>query len=116
MTNPAADPARTVSGGRSVIASDVRIKGDLGSEGTVEVMGEIEGKITARMLVIGAEGRVKGTVMAETLEIRGKLDGRISCASLTLRATSTVKADITYATLSVESGATIDGRFTQAKT
>ena len=115
MTLPAESPRPAALGGRSVIAQDVRIKGDLGSDGIVEVMGEIEGKITARTLVIGAEGYVKGAVMAETVDVRGRMDGRISCVTLTLRAAAQVKADSSYSTLSIESGATVDGRFSKSK-
>lgn len=100
---------------RSVLAADLKIKGDLTSNGTVEVLGEIDGKITVRSLIVGGEGRVKGTVSAETVDVRGRLDGRISCASLTLRAAASVKADSTYATLVIECGAQVDGRFTRAK-
>lgn len=112
-------PARTASSpssaSRSVLAADLKIKGDMTSDGTIEIMGEVEGKISARALIVGGEGRVKGTVSAETVEVRGRLDGRISCTGLTLRAASSVKADSTYSSLIIESGAQIDGRFTFAK-
>ena len=109
-------PARTASSAsRSVLAADLKIKGDMTSDGTIEVLGEVEGKIVAHAVIVGNEGRIKGTVSAETVEVRGRLDGRISCVALTLRAASSVKADSTYATLVIESGAQIDGRFTLAK-
>jgi cytoskeletal protein CcmA (bactofilin family) len=115
-TAPAAPASRTGSAtSRSVLAADLKIKGDVTSDGTVEILGDVEGKITARALVIGAEGKVKGSVSAETVEVRGKLDGRISCNGLTLRAAASVRADSTYSTLVIESGASIEGRFTMAK-
>jgi cytoskeletal protein CcmA (bactofilin family) len=113
MTLPAESPRTTAAAGRSVIAQDVRIKGDIGSEGTVELMGQIEGKITARTLIVGADGFVKGTVMAETVEVRGKVEGKISCVTLTLRAAAQVTADSNYTTLAIESGAKVEGRFTR---
>lgn len=115
MTIPAESHRPAAPAGRSVIAQDVRIKGDLGSDGTVEIMGEVEGRINARTLVIGAEGFVKGTVTAETVDVRGKVDGKISCASLLLRSAAQVKADVAYTTVSIESGATIEGRFIRNK-
>lgn len=116
MTLPAESPRPTAAGGRSVIAQDVRITGDIGSEGTVELAGEIEGKVTARTLVISPEGRVKGTIMAETVDLRGRVEGKISCLSLTLRATAQVTADASYQTLAIENGATVEGRFTRPST
>lgn len=110
-----ATPSRTSnSAGRSVLSADLRIKGDITSDGAVEIMGEVEGKITTHSLVIGADGNVKGSISAEAVEVRGTMEGRISCSSLTLRATSNVKADSTYTELVIESGAIVEGRFTHA--
>lgn len=121
MLNKSADPATTTAprsgapAGKSVLASDLKITGEMSSEGSIEVMGEVDGAISTRNLLIGTEGKVTGTISAETIEVRGRLDGRISCSSLTLRAAAHVTADITYRTLLIESGAHIDGRFKHTK-
>lgn len=112
---PAAPRPNSPNAGKSVLGSDLRITGDVTSTGTVEIHGMIDGNISARGLVIGAEGAVKGTVSAETVEIKGRFEGRASTESLTLRASAEVQADVTYATVSIESGAQIEGRFTKAK-
>lgn len=100
---------------KSVLASDLRITGEVSSTGTIEVLGEIEGNITARGLIVGAEGRMNGTVSAETVEIKGRLDGRVATQAFALRATAEVAADVTYSTLVIESGAQIEGKFTLNK-
>lgn len=112
---PAAPRPASPNAGKSVLGSDLRITGDVSSTGTVEIHGVIDGNISARGLVIGPEGAVKGTVSAETVEIKGRFEGRASTESLTLRATADVQADVTYATVSIESGAQIEGRLTKAK-
>ena len=101
--------------GKSVLASDLKIVGEITSSGTVEVMGEIDGTLTARNVTIGGEGRVKGSVQSETLEVKGALDGRVATGGFTLRATAKVEADITYATVVIESGAQIEGSFKLAR-
>ena len=103
------------SGGRSVLSADIRLSGDLNSTGTVEVLGEVTGDIVAQTLIVGGEGRVVGTVRAETLEVRGRLEGRASCVSFTMRSASQVVAEVNYETLVIESGAQVDGRFARAK-
>lgn len=103
------------SAGRSVIGPDVVITGDIGSEGTVEILGRIDGKIAARTVVVGAEGRIAGSISAETVDLRGQLEGQISCAALTLRSVAQVRADVNYHNVSIESGAQIDGKFIRAK-
>jgi len=112
----AAAAARPASNTRSVLAQDLRIVGEIVSNGTIEVLGEVEGNLSARGLVIGAEGRVAGSVVADTVEVKGKLNGRVSSDSFTLRAAARVAADITYMTLVIESGAQIEGSFALAKT
>ena len=101
---------------RSVLGADLRITGEVSSAGSVEVLGEIDGNITANGLIIGNEGKVKGTVTAHTVEVKGKLDGKVSCESFTLRASSDVRADVTTTSLIIESGAGIEGRFLKPKT
>lgn len=100
---------------RSVLGADLHITGEITSSGSVEVLGEIDGNITANGLIIGHEGRVKGSVTAHTVEVKGKFDGKVSCENFTLRASSEVKADVNTAALVIESGATIEGRFTKPK-
>ena len=108
-------PRPNVPGGRTVLAADIRLSGDLRSTGTVEILGEVSGDITAQTLIVGAEGLVKGSVSAEAVEVRGTLDGKVSCLSFTLRSSAVVTAEVNYDILIIESGAQIDGRFKRAK-
>ena len=100
---------------RSVLGPDLRITGEITSSGSVEILGEIDGNITANGLIVGQEGRVTGSVSAQTVEVRGKLDGKVTCDSFTLRSSAEVKADVTTAGIVIESGAQIEGRFLKAK-
>ncbi|MBD3764097.1 MAG: polymer-forming cytoskeletal protein, partial [Rhodobacterales bacterium] len=111
---PAPSP-RPQPGGRSVLAADVRLTGDMTSTGTVEILGEVTGDIRAQMIVIGAEGRVTGKVTADQVEIRGRLDGMADCGGFTLRSSAQVQADVAYDVLIIESGAQINGRFNRRK-
>ena len=115
-----AAPTRPTSGSlgsntRSILSSDLRIVGEITSTGTVEILGEVEGAITAQGLIIGGEGSVSGQVSADSVEVKGKLDGRVDSNAFTLRAAAQVAADISYSTLVIESGAQIEGRFTRNK-
>ncbi|AWB48169.1 polymer-forming cytoskeletal protein [Gemmobacter aquarius] len=112
---PAASRPASPNTGKSVFGSDLRITGDVTSTGTVEIHGVIDGTLSARGLIIGPEGEVKGTVSAETVEVKGRFEGRASTEHLTLRASANVQADVTYSAVSIESGAQIEGRFTKAK-
>lgn len=112
-TKPATAPSRPP--GRSVLAADLRITGDIFAEGTIEVMGEVEGSVRAKAFVVAQDGRMEGTVTAESVEFRGRMQGSVACSSLTLRSAAQVKADVVYSTLTIESGAQIDGSFRKPK-
>lgn len=118
-SDPTAAPSSAglpASNSKSVLAQDLKIVGEITCNGTIEVLGEVEGNLAARGLVVGAEGRVAGSVVADIVEVKGKLNGRVASDSFTLRAAARVAADITYTTLVIESGAQIEGTFTLART
>lgn len=100
---------------RSVLGTDLKITGEITSTGALEVLGEIDGNITADSLTIGPQGRVSGSVTAKSVEVTGQLEGRVESASFTLRASAQVTADVSYEKLIIESGATIEGRFSRLK-
>lgn len=119
-TSPLAPPARpTAPSGsnsiRSVLGSDLRITGEVTSTGLVEVLGEIDGNISANGLIIGQEGRVKGSVSAQSVEIKGRFEGKVACETFTLRSSAQVKADVRTGSIVIDSGAEIDGRFLKPK-
>lgn len=120
MFNKTADPTMaptkpTSNANKSVLANDLKIVGEVTSGGSIEILGEVDGNLSAHGLIVGSEGRVSGTVRAETVEVRGKLEGKIATEGLTLRATSQVAADITYSTVVIENGASIEGNFNLRK-
>ncbi len=118
MTNLAPSPDVQVPArppGKSVLSSDLRITGDIVAGGSLEVMGEIDGSIHAKALILSAEGRIDGTIEAESVELRGRMNGTITTGSLALKSTANVQAEVTYATVSIESGAAIEGSFARKK-
>lgn len=102
------------SGARSLLSSDLRITGNISTTGVVEVMGDVQGDIDARTLLIGTEGTVTGKIRAETVEVRGNLSGSASCVQFTLRSTAVASVQVTYETLVIENGAEIEGKFKHA--
>ena len=112
---PPASHGQRNSNARSVLAADLRITGEISSTGHVEILGEVDGNVSARGVVLGAEGRLSGQISAETVEIKGRLDGKVVTDEFILRSTAQVTADITYKTLVVDSGAQIQGRFILAR-
>lgn len=106
-----APPRSQGQGGKSVLASDLKITGDIVSQGALEVMGEIDGSVTASALLVSQDGMIKGTIKAESVDLRGRMQGKIETGNLTLRSAARVVAEVSYSTLSIESGAEIEGSF-----
>lgn len=100
---------------KSFLAADLKIVGEITSTGSVEVLGEIEGNLTARGVTVGDAGRVTGSVTAKSVDVKGSVDGRVATGDLTLRGSAQVKADVTYATLVIESGAQMKGSMKLSK-
>ena len=116
--DPTSSPLPPVGGSnasRSVLGTDLKITGEITSSGTIEVLGEVDGNITAATLTVGSSGRVSGSVTANTIEVVGRLDGKVDSGSFTMRAASQVAADVSYSSLVIESGAQIEGRFARPK-
>ncbi|SEC03776.1 polymer-forming cytoskeletal protein [Rhodobacter sp. 24-YEA-8] len=114
VTTPPAGASRS-NATRSVLGSDLKITGEISSTGALEVLGEVDGNITADALAVGQHGRISGSVSAKSVEVHGRLDGKVDSQHFIMRATAQVTADITYDTLVIESGATIEGRFTRGR-
>lgn len=105
----------TGQGGRSLLSADSKITGDLEFPGLVEVLGRVDGQVSADSVLIGEQGEVEGSITAKTIAIKGKVKGEITGGSVTLHTGAQVSGEITYQQLVVEAGAQVDGGIHKAK-
>ncbi len=108
-TNETSDSKVTSLRGGSIIAADLRIKGDLESNGQIEILGEVEGDIRAGRLTVGEKAQIKGSIFAQTLRLCGNLVGQIRADTVELSSTASVTGDILHKSLAVEAGGSIEG-------
>ncbi|THD59657.1 polymer-forming cytoskeletal protein [Phenylobacterium sp.] len=94
----------------SLIAENVRVDGDLASDGDVQLDGALNGDLKVAHLSIGETGQVEGAITAEAVEIRGRVAGTIVAKTVRLYSTARVDGDITHEQLAVEAGAHFAGR------
>ena len=97
------------SGILSVISPNVRIVGDIVSQGEVHVDGEIDGNITCQVLTIGEGARVSGEVTAESVRVHGELSGKINSPIVSITKTAKVLGDVIHESLEIEVGAYFEG-------
>ncbi len=93
----------------SIIGADLRIVGDLSSEGEVQVDGSIDGDIRTKNLLIGESATVKGEIVGDTVRIYGSVNGQIKARAVTLAKSAHVVGNILHENLSIEEGAFLDG-------
>lgn len=93
----------------SIISANLRIVGDLVSEGDVQVDGIIEGDVHARSLTVSQGASVRGQITAESVCIRGAVQGQITADQVELGRTAKVDGDIVHAVIKIESGAFFEG-------
>lgn len=105
----ATDGGKRKSGSPTIISSDLKIGGDLTSEGEIQVDGTIEGDVRCNKLSIGESGVITGAVAADHLLVRGQVDGQIKARMVILNETARVNGDVYHETLCIESGAQLEG-------
>lgn len=85
--------------GTIITDSDIRVDGNV--EGDIQCSGKV---------VIGEQGRIKGTVECQNAEIMGELEGKIHIHhTLALRATGKIQGEVKTQTLIVEPNAIFNG-------
>jgi len=97
-----AEPVSTVGRGMTVV-------GKIVGEGTVHVLGQIEGELRALTISIGEGAKVEGDLVAEELTIGGVVKGTIHANRVRLNSTAVVEGDIFHQSLSIEENARFEG-------
>ena len=108
-------PASATGGARprtttpSVLSSDLTVKGNIQTQGDIQIEGTIEGDIRAHQLVVGESATIRGEIVAEEIVVNGRVIGRVRGLKVRLSATARVEGDIIHKTIAIESGAHFEG-------
>ncbi len=99
------------TGGLSIIAVGMTVRGDLESNGTVKVEGTVEGHVQAKNQVLVAKGGVvDGDIDAREAVIGGQANGAIRALErVEIQSGATVNGDITTRRISVAEGGSLNG-------
>ncbi len=104
------DPQGAAGGVPSIISPDLKIVGNLKSNGETQIEGTIEGDIDVPLLTVGEQGKIDGSTVAETVRIFGTVNGRVQAKTVRLDKSARVTADISHETLTIEAGAYFEGK------
>lgn len=108
-STPPTQAAKKAANGPSIIGTDLRIAGNLVTDGDVQCDGTVDGDIHSRSLTVGERAVVNGAIMGEIVRVAGVVNGEINARVVELTRTARVTGDVIHATLSIEAGAFIDG-------
>ena len=93
----------------SILSTDLKITGDLVSEGEIQIDGHVIGDIQANVLIVGESANVNGEITADSVRVHGKVTGQIRAQSVSLAKTAHVLGDILHENLAIEQGAFLEG-------
>jgi cytoskeletal protein CcmA (bactofilin family) len=98
-------------GALSIIATGMKVTGDIDSTGVVKVEGRVEGSIrSARQVLVGRQGVVQGDIETREAIIGGTVEGTISGGErVEIQATAVVNGDVITRTIVIAEGGKING-------
>ena len=110
-TGDSKNGASAGEGAMSIIAAGMTVTGDIDSAGVVKVEGRVEGSVrTARQVLIGRQGEVKGDIETREAVIGGRVEGTITATErVDVQATASVNGDIHTKSIVVQEGGKING-------
>ncbi|MSO55042.1 MAG: polymer-forming cytoskeletal protein [Rhodospirillales bacterium] len=93
----------------SILSADLKIVGDVISEGEIHVEGSVDGDVRTTRLMVGENAVIRGEIEAEDVLVHGTVTGHIKAKSVELTRTARVSGDIIHAELAIERGAFLEG-------
>ncbi|MDE0695452.1 MAG: polymer-forming cytoskeletal protein [Boseongicola sp.] len=99
----------------SVLASDLKVIGNIRTSGDINIEGEVEGNIHAHLLTVGESATIKGECNADDVVVHGRVVGKVRGLKVRLTSNARVEGDIIHKTIAIESGAHFDGSVQRQK-
>ena len=96
------------------VGEGVKLTGNFVVPDIASISGTIEGEITAREILVGSTGILKGKVTADVVDVRGEIHDNLTAnKSLFIRSTGKVIGTVQYAEIEIEKGGEIEGTLSQ---
>ncbi|WP_259779591.1 bactofilin family protein [Aestuariispira ectoiniformans] len=92
-----------------MLAPNLRVVGNLESEGDLQIDGTVDGDVRTVKLTVGKSAVVNGSIYGEEIRIAGTVNGEITARTVILLDSAKVTGDINHDSLSIEAGAYVQG-------
>jgi cytoskeletal protein CcmA (bactofilin family) len=107
---PAKSPSSSPSSvAPSIISANLRVTGDLDSDGDIQIDGYVEGDVRSTSVTVGEHAVVSGGLTADIVNVSGTVKGQIHGKVVHLTSAAKVTGDIVHESLAIEAGAFIQG-------
>ena len=96
----------------TVIGKDTKVIGEVYSNGSIRIDGDVEGKIESKgFLAVGPTAKINADVKSKEAVVAGIINGNIVVEnSLVLQKSAQIKGDVLSKELNIETGAKFDGK------
>ncbi len=92
------------------VGEGVKLTGNVVVPDIASISGTIEGEITAREILVGSTGVLKGKVTADVVDVRGEIHDNLTAnKSLFIRSTGKVVGTVQYTEIEIEKGGDLQG-------
>jgi cytoskeletal protein CcmA (bactofilin family) len=96
-----------VNNTKSVLVSDIKIKGNITEKESIIIDGEVNGNINAELVETFENSNITGNINSKNVFIGGKIKGDINSDKVHIKNTANVEGSIKQKTLSIEEGSII---------
>jgi cytoskeletal protein CcmA (bactofilin family) len=107
---------RTSEAGCIVVGEGVTVTGEFSVPGRAVVNGSIAGDLKADELLVGATGKVAGSVKVRKADIHGETHEQLSASEcLIIRNTGRVNGNVSFGAIEIERGGSMHGTLSPSK-
>ena len=99
----------------TIIGAGCTLTGDMKTDHTIQIHGQVIGNITADTVVIGRGGRVVGKVNATNLFLHGTLDGPATVNTANVFSNAQMTGTLAYYTLNITGNTGLECKLTKRK-
>ncbi len=99
----------------SIIAADLRVIGNLVTDGDLQIEGTVDGDIHASTLIVGSSAQVNGEIRSNDVTVNGAVTGKIRGRKVRLTEKARVNGDIVHSSIAMEEGAHFEGSIHRAE-
>ncbi len=99
----------------TIIGAGCKLTGDIKTDHTVQIHGNIVGNVTAETVIIGRGGRVTGKIVATNLFLHGALDGPATVSTANIFSNAQMTGVLSYFTLNITGNTGLECKLAKRK-